>query len=39
MLEGFSHVFYVTTDVLLVSLLYETQKMAARVTETCGCNK
>jgi hypothetical protein len=38
-LKDFSHAFYVMTNVLLVSLLYDTLKMVTRVTETCPCNK
>jgi hypothetical protein len=38
-LEDFSHAFYEMSNVLLESLLYDTLKMAARVTETCRCNR
>ena len=38
-LEGFSHAFYVTTNVLFVSLLYDTLKMVTIVTEICRWDK
>jgi hypothetical protein len=38
MLEDFCHAFYLITSVFIVSLQYDTLKMAARVTETCQRN-
>jgi hypothetical protein len=38
-LKDLSHAFYVFTNVLFVSSLYDTLKMITRVAETCRCDK
>ena len=38
-LEDFPHTFYVISNVLVASLLYDNLKMVTGVTETYRCNK